>query len=154
MIYAHTISHEPEKQVQRYWDEESTPLFPFGYGLSYAQFRYSDLSVDAESVAADGSLTVSVAVTNHGDRDADEVVQLYLHQRYGSSSRPVRELKGFRRVQLAAGASETVQFPVGPDERRYWSAAAKDYVTEASSFDVWVGGDSTASLSTTFTVTA
>jgi beta-glucosidase len=153
MIYAHTISHEPEKQVQRYWDEESTPLFPFGYGLSYAEFAYSDLAVDAESVPVDGSLTVSVTVTNTSGRDAAEVVQLYLHQRYGSSSRPVRELKGFRRVELAAGASETVQFPVGPDERRYWSAAAKDFVTEASTFDVWVGGDSSASLTTTFTVT-
>src|SRR5918995_277294 len=122
MMYAHTVSHEPENQFRRYWDEESTPLFPFGYGLSYAGFSYSDLSVDAESVAADQSLTVSVTVTNDGDRDADEVVQLYLHQRYGSSSRPVRELKGFRRVHLAAGAAETVQFSVGPDERRYWSA--------------------------------
>ena len=152
MVYSHTISHEPENQFRRYWDEESTPLFPFGYGLSYAGFSYSDLSVDAESVAADQSLTVSVTVTNDGDRDADEVVQLYLHQRYGSSSRPVRELKGFRRVHLAAGAAETVRFPVGPDERRYWSAAARDYVTEASTFDVWVGGDSRAELTTTFTV--
>jgi beta-glucosidase len=154
MIYAHTISHEPEKQVQRYWDEESTPLFPFGYGLSYAEFAYSDLSLDAESVPVDGSLTASVTVTNTSDRDGDEVVQLYLHQRHGSSSRPVRELKGFRRVHLAAGAAETVQFPIGPDERRYWSAAAKDYVTEASAFDVWVGGDSRAELATTFTVHA
>jgi beta-glucosidase len=152
MIYAHTISHEPEKQVQRYWDEESTPLFPFGYGLSYGRFSYSDLSLDSDSVPADGSLTVSATVTNTSERDGTEVVQLYLHQRYGSSSRPVRELKGFRRVQLAAGAAETVQFPVGPDERRYWSAAAKDFVTEASTFDVWVGGDSTAQLSGSFEI--
>jgi beta-glucosidase len=154
MIYAHTISHEPEKQVQRYWDEESTPLFPFGFGLSYAGFRYSDLSVDADTVGVDESLTVSATVTNTGERDAVEVVQLYLHQRYGSSSRPVRELKGFRRVSLAAGASETVEFRVGPDERRYWSAAAKDYVVEPSTFDVWVGGDSRAELTTTFNVNA
>jgi beta-glucosidase len=153
MIYAHAISHEPEKQVQRYWDEESTPLFPFGYGLSYADFTYSDLSLDTDSVPVDGSLTASVSVTNTSDRDADEVVQLYLHQRYGSSSRPVRELKGFRRVHVAAGSAETVQFPIGPDERRYWSAAAKDFVTEASTFDVWVGGDSRADRTTTFTVT-
>jgi beta-glucosidase len=93
-------------------------------------------------------------VTNTGERDAVEVVQLYLHQRYGSSSRPVRELKGFRRVSLAAGASETVEFRVGPDERRYWSAAAKDYVVEPSTFDVWVGGDSRAELTTTFNVNA
>ena len=66
---------------------------------------------------------MSVEVTNTADREADEVVQLYLHQRHGTASRPVRELKGFRRVTLAAGESRTLSFPVGPDERRYWNAA-------------------------------
>jgi beta-glucosidase len=65
----------------------------------------------------------------------------------------VRELKGFRRVHLEAGASRTVDFPIGPDERRYWSAAARDFVLEASTFDLWVGGDSTAGLTATFTTT-
>ena len=89
---------------------------------------------------------MSVRVTNTGDREADEVVQLYLHQRYGSASRPVRELKGFHRVTLAAGESRTLSFPVGPDERRYWNATVRDWVTDPSTFDVWVGGDSTATL--------
>ena len=153
MIYAHTTSHEPEKQRQRYWDEESTPLFPFGFGLSYGRFAYSDLALDRDTLPVGESLTVTVTVTNTSGRDADEVVQLYLHQRHGSASRPVRELKGFRRVHLAAGASQTVEFPVGPDERRYWSAAVGDFVVEASTFDVWVGGDSTAELAATFTTT-
>ena len=154
MIYGHTISHEPENQAKRYWDEESTPLFPFGYGLTYSRFDYSDLSVDREALAVEETATVSVTVRNVGERDADEVVQLYLHQRYGSSSRPVRELKGFRRIQLAAGASQTVEFSVGPTERRYWSAASKNFVHEASTFDVWVGGSSAAQLTTTFSTTA
>ena len=153
MIYAHTTSHEPEKQATRYWDEDSTPLFPFGYGLSYATFAYSDLVVDRQVLPAGESLTASVTVTNVAGPDADEVVQLYLHQRHGSASRPVRELKGFRRVHVAAGASETVQFTIGPDELRYWNAAARDFVLEASTFDLWVGGDSTADLTTTFTTT-
>ena len=106
MIYSHTISHEPENQARRYWDEESTPLFPFGYGLSYAAVRVRRPGARPRDRGADGeSLTASVTVTNTGDRDADEVVQLYLHQRHGSASRPVRELKGFRRIHLAAGAS-------------------------------------------------
>jgi beta-glucosidase len=153
MIYAHTRSHEPENQGRRYWDEASTPLFPFGYGLGYGRFTYADLTVNQPTTTPDGTVTVSVQVTNRADRAADEVVQLYLHQRHGTASRPVRELKGFERVTLTAGESRTLSFPVGPDERRYWNAAVRDWVTDASTFDVWVGGDSTAELAATFEVT-
>ncbi len=152
MAYAHTQSHEPENQHRRYWDEESTPLFPFGHGLSYARMNYANLSADRASISAGDTLTVTVEVTNIGDRAAEEVVQLYLHQRYGSASRPVRELKGFQRISLAAGESRTLHFTVGPAERRYWNAAVRDWVLDASTFDVWVGGDSTADLATTFEV--
>jgi beta-glucosidase len=153
MVYAHTRSHEPDNQARRYWDEASTPLFPFGYGLSYGRFEYAELTVDQPSVTRSGTVTVSVEVTNTADREADEVVQLYIHQRSGSASRPVRELKGFRRVTLAAGESRMLQFPVRQDERRYWIAAARDWVSDSSIFDVWVGADSTAQLSTKFEVT-
>jgi beta-glucosidase len=152
MVYAHTRSHEPDNQGRRYWDDESTPLFPFGYGLSYGRFEYANLTVDPPAVAAHENVTVSVDVTNTADREGDEVIQLYIHQRHGSASRPVRELKGFWRVTLAAGESRTVQFPLGPNERRYWNAAVRDWVTDSSTFDVWVGGDSTAQLSTSFEV--
>jgi beta-glucosidase len=153
MVYAHTRSHEPDNQARRYWDEASTPLFPFGYGLSYGRFEYTNLTVDQPVGTTDGTVTVSVEVTNTAQRAADEVAQLYIHQRYGSASRPVRELKGFRRVTLEPGESRTLQFPIGPNERRYWNAAVRDWVTDSSTFDVWVGGDSTARLSTTFQVT-
>ena len=154
MHHAVTRSHAPQEQDRRYWDEESTPLFPFGHGLSYARFAYRDLRVEPASGTADGTVTVTVELANTSDRDGTEVAQLYLHQRYGSSSRPLRQLKGFRRVELAAGGAESVTFTVGPDERRYWSAATRDWVTDASTFDVWVGGDSTATLHAQFTVTA
>ena len=151
MTYAHTMSHEPENRAKRYWDEESTPLFPFGYGLSYARFAYADLSVDrAELPPARASRCRSPCATP-ATRTADEVVQLYLHQRHGTAARPVRELKGFRRVHLAAGAEETVTFTLGSAELRYWNAAVRDFVLDPSTFDVWVGGDSTAELATTFT---
>jgi beta-glucosidase len=153
MIYGHTLSHEPENQTRRYWDEESTPLFPFGFGLSYARFAYRDLALNHETVAVGGTVTVSVTVANTGERAGDEVVQLYVHQRHGTASRPVRELKGFRRLHLEAGASTTVRFALGPDELRYWNAAARDWVLDAASFDVWVGGDATASLGATFATT-
>ena len=154
MIYSHTRSHEPEKQERRYWDEASTPLFPFGHGLSYGQFAYANLAVDRSVVDTTQTVTVSVEVTNTSDREADEVVQLYLHQRHGTASRPVRELKGFQRITLPAGESRTLQFAIGPDERTYWNSVARDWVSDASTFDVWVGGDSTSGLSTTFEVTA
>ena len=152
-IYAHTRSHEPENQARRYWDEASTPLFPFGHGLTYGRFDYTNLSVEPTTATTNETVTVSVEVTNVGDRGADEVVQLYLHQRHGTASRPVRELRGFQRVPLAAGESQTVSFPVGPDERRYWNAAVRDWVTDTSTFDVWVGGDALAPLATTFEIT-
>ncbi len=150
MTYSHTRSHDPENQGRRYWDEPSTPLFPFGHGLSYSRFTYSELVVDQPSVTPEENVTVSVRVTNAGEREATDVVQLYLHQRYGSASRPVRELKGFERVTLAPGASRQVRFTLGPEQRRYWSATSRDWALDETVFDVWAGGDSTADLSGSF----
>jgi beta-glucosidase len=152
MIYSHTISHEPDNQGRRYWDEQSTPLFPFGHGLSYGRFEYTDLTVDHSSIQAGETITVSVTVTNLGQRAGDEVAQLYIHQRYGSASRPVRELKGFQRLTLAAGESQTLGFPLGPDELRYWNAATRDWVIDTTTTDVFVGGDSTAAQTVSFTI--
>jgi beta-glucosidase len=151
-VYSHTRSHEPQNQGRRYWDEPSTPLFPFGHGLSYGQFTYSDLTVDRPSIPPEGTITVLVRVTNTSDREAAEVVQLYLHQRHGSASRPVRELKGFQRATLPAQTSRQVQFTLDPDHRRYWSTTERDWVLDSSIFDIWVGGSSTAELTTTFEV--
>jgi len=153
MTYAHTRSHEPENQDRRYWDEASTPLFPFGHGLGYGRFVL-DASVTPASIPVDGAVTVAVEVTNAGDRQADEVVQVYLHQRHGTASRPVRELKAFRRFTLAAGASTRLELRLGPEARRYWNAAARDFVLDPSTFDVFVGTDSTAPAVGSFEVTA
>ncbi|MER7278566.1 glycoside hydrolase family 3 N-terminal domain-containing protein [Dactylosporangium sp. NPDC000244] len=154
IYYGHTRSHEPQNQGRRYWDEASTPLFPFGHGLSYGRFAYENLFVSADTVAPDADVTVSVDVTNTGARPAPEVVQLYLHQRHGRASRPVRELKGFSRVELAPGETRRVTFTVGPQHRRYWHAAVRDWVLDTTTFDVWVGGSSAAELATTFEVRA
>lgn len=152
MIYSHTRSHSPHKQDQRYWDEESTPLFTFGHGLSYSTFSYSDLTLGAESITAGQALSITVTVTNTGDRTADEVAQLYVHQQYGSASRPVRELKGFQRITLEPGESRELAFTVGEPELRYWNAAVRDWVLDESTYDVWVGGSSTADLGAVFEV--
>jgi beta-glucosidase len=152
VIYSHTVSHDPSRQDRRYWDEASTPLFPFGHGLSYGQFEYRDLTLDRDRIQPGQTVTASVTVTNTGERPGDEVAQLYIHQRHGSASRPVRELKGFQRVTLAAGQSRTLTFPLGPAELRYWNAAARDWVIDTTTVDVFAGGDSTAALTTSFTI--
>ena len=90
--------------------------------------------------------TVTVDVANTGAVAGDEVVQLYVHQKSGSDSRPVRELKGFRRVTLKPGETQTVTFTLGPEELRYWSTSQGKWVQDAAAFDVWVGSDSTANL--------
>ncbi|GAB7044020.1 MULTISPECIES: glycoside hydrolase family 3 N-terminal domain-containing protein [Catenuloplanes] len=153
MIYAHHRTFAPQDQDKRYWEEESTPLYPFGHGLSYASFDYANLRTAAGTVAVGATTEVSVDVTNTSAREADEVVQLYIHQRYGSASRPVRELKGFRRLTLAPGETRTVTFPLGPAELSYWNAATRTVVQDATTLDVWAGGSSTATLSTRLEVT-
>jgi beta-glucosidase len=153
MVYSHYRTFAPEEQGTRYFDEESTPLYPFGHGLSYADFEYSNLRVDAPAVSVGATATVSVDVKNVSLREADEVVQLYIHQRYGTSSRPVRELKAFERVTIDAGATQTLNFELGPDQLRYWSAATGGYVQDATTLDIWVGGSSAAQLATELEVT-
>lgn len=155
IYYARNRTQLPEASAgftSRYLDIPTSPLYPFGYGLSYTSFAYSNLRVNKSELKLGESLEVSVDVENTGKRAGDEVVQLYIHQRSGSTSRPVRELKGFERVTLAAGEKRTVRFALGKSELTYWSSATKGWVQEPAMFDVWVGGDSTATLTTTFRV--
>jgi beta-glucosidase len=151
VIHSHYRSFQPEESHKRYFQGPSTPLYPFGYGLSYASFEYTDLTV-TPTVAVGETATVRVNVTNTSAIPADEVVQLYIHQRYGTSTRPIRELKGFQRVTLAPGATVPVEFPLGPDQLRYWSAAPRTWVQDRTTIDMWVGGDSTAELHAVLTV--
>lgn len=153
MFYSHTTSHEPQNQEKRYWNEESTPLFPFGFGLSYTSFEFSNLRIAKSEVKKGEPLDVVVDVENTGGFSGDQVVELYIHQQYGTSSRPVRELKGFRRVSLLPHEKKTVKFTLSKDELTYWSSATKSWIEDASTFDVWAGGDSAAPLHGTFTVT-
>ena len=155
IYYAHNLTQEPETRkgfTSRYWDTPTTPLYPFGYGLSYTTFSFSNLRVSKPEVKLGESAEVLVDVENTGRRAGDQVAQLYIHQRYGSASRPVRELKGFERITLAAGQKKTVRFTLGKSELMYWSGAVKDWVQEPAVFDVWAGADATAPLTTTFRV--
>src|ERR1700722_5078922 len=155
VYYAHTASHKPYDSADftsRYWDLSTSPLYPFGYGLSYSTFTLSGLRLSAKEISLDAPITATVTLANTGARAADEVVQLYLHQRFGSASRPVRELKGFRRVTLQPGQTQEISFTVDRAGRSYWSAAKNGWVVEPSEFDVWVGNSSAATLHDTFSV--
>ncbi|HEX5883825.1 MAG TPA: beta-glucosidase BglX [Pyrinomonadaceae bacterium] len=155
IYYAHNLTQQPETAkdfTSRYWDMPTSPLYPFGYGLSYTTFAYSNLKVSKAEAKMSESVEVSVDVENTGRRAGEEVAQLYIHQRSGSASRPARELKGFERIALAPGEKKTVRFRLGKSELTYWSSAVKGWVQEAATFDVWAGGDSTATLTTTFRV--
>lgn len=114
---------------------------------------YSNLKVTESDSKVGQPLHVSVELENTGSISADEVVELYMHQQYGSASRPVRELKGFQRVALAPHTRTSVEFTVNSADFRFWSAATNAWVEDASAFDLWVGGDSNATLHTTFTHT-
>jgi beta-glucosidase len=157
LYYAHNLTQEVETKPDfksRYWDDSSFPLYPFGYGLSYTNFAFSNLKLSAPTMKADGKIDVSIDVQNTGDRAGDEIVQLYIHQQAGSASRPVRQLKGFERITLAAGERKTITFPLTKNELQYWSPQTKQWVVEPEKFDVWVGEDSKAATHAEFAVTA
>ncbi len=149
VYYNHNLTQAPEDSpdfISRYWDIHSTPLFPFGYGLSYTTFTFDSLRLSQAEAKVGATVEVSADVTNTGTRSGDTVVQLYIHQRAGSASRPVRQLKGFQRLTLEPGEKKTVHFTLGKEELQFWSPVAKKWVVEPEQFDVWVGGDSTAKL--------
>ena len=156
LYYNHTRTHEPEdapRFTSRYWDINSKPLYPFGYGLSYSAFKFANLQLSKSSMGAGETTEVSVDVTNTSSVAGDAVAQLYIHQRYGSASRPVRQLKGFQRISLEPGETKTLKFPLGKNELKYWNPQTKQWIVEPSEVDGWAGEDSTASLHVDLMVT-
>ncbi|MCS2585006.1 beta-glucosidase BglX [Bacteroides sp. BFG-551] len=124
-----------------YLDIDNEPLYPFGYGLSYTTFRYGDLQLSNNSMNENGKITASVTVTNTGNYDADEVVQMYIRDMVGSVARPVKELKGFERIHLKKGESRTVSFDITAEQLKFYNSAL-NWVCEPGEFEVMVGGNS------------
>ncbi|HEY9282931.1 MAG TPA: glycoside hydrolase family 3 C-terminal domain-containing protein, partial [Pyrinomonadaceae bacterium] len=141
-----------QKYTSKYLDVPWTPLYPFGHGLSYTEFRLSNLRLDKTRIPAGGTIKVSVDVENVGRRAGDEVVQLYVHDVAASVARPVRELKGFERVTLAPGERRTVSFTLGPEHLAFYDRAMRLGV-EPGSFKVFVGQSSAGGLEANFEVT-
>lgn len=150
LYYSHNKTQAPGNQAKRYWNEDGSPLFPFGFGLSYSKFHFSNLKLDRSVMVRGEKLSVTVDVENQSNVPGDEVAQLYIHQQSGSNSRPVRLLKGFQRVSLSPHEKKTLGFSLGADDLSYWATSTRTWVLDSATFDVWIGDDSNASLQSTF----
>ena len=132
---------KPNKYTSHYYDTINGPLYPFGYGLSYTRFTVSPVTLSARTMPRSGSIEASVTVTNSGKRDGATVVQMYLNDPVASISRPVQELRGFRRIMLKAGESQTVRFTIDADALKFWNQQMQ-HVAELGKFNVMIGLDS------------
>jgi beta-glucosidase len=142
-------SDPEQKYKSRYTDSDNSPLYEFGYGLSYTTFSYGNLKLSTQKLSPNGKLKVSVDVKNTGNFDGEEVVQLYVKDVVGSVTRPVRELKGFNKTLIKKEETKTIEFELSPDDLRFYNIDMK-FVAEPGDFEVFVGGSSNADLKSTF----
>jgi beta-glucosidase len=136
-------------RIHKYVDDDGKPLFPFGFGLSYTTFRYDHLSVQPPAAGSDAAVQVSVDVINTGEREGDEVAQLYIREDVTSVETPGRSLAGFSRIHLQPQETTTVTFHIPQTQLKLWNAEGK-WTIEPGQFTVWAGGSSEASLSAQF----
>jgi len=145
IYYNHMNTGRPpeaeNRYTSKYYDLPWTPLYPFGYGLSYTSFKISNLQLSAPRINVSGKVTVSVDVENTGRRAGDEVVQLYIRDVVATMTRPVKELKGFQRISLQPGEKKKVEFVLGPEHLGFWNRELR-YVVEPGEFRVMVGSNS------------
>ncbi|MFL9836217.1 beta-glucosidase BglX [Flavobacterium sp. ST-75] len=155
LYYNHLMTGRPasdkgfEKFRSNYMDEKNAPLYPFGYGLSYTTFEYTDITLSSTEMTAKGSIQASVTVTNTGNRTGKETVQLYIRDMEASISRPVKELKGFEKISLKAGESKTITFTITEDLLKFYNSQLQ-YASEPGAFRVMIGSSSDAVKTASF----
>ena len=149
--YKNTGRPGPKKEIfwSHYNDEVNTPLYPFGYGLSYTSFEYSNIKIDNKNLTPDKILNVSVDLKNSGNYSGKEVVQLYIKDRFASVTRPVRELKGFEMVSLNPGETKTINFEISESLLKFYTAN-ETWESESGFFDIFIGTNSNANLQESF----
>jgi beta-glucosidase len=138
-----------EKFRSNYLDERNEPLFPFGYGLSYTNFNYGNVSLSSTKMNANQTIKVSVSVSNSGNFDGKEVVQLYIRDLVGSTTRPVKELKGFQKIDLKKGETKTITFDISVNDLKFYNSDLK-FTAENGQFEVFVGSNSDTTNKATF----
>ena len=136
-----TPKNQHERFISKYMDGPNDPLYPFGYGLSYTSFEYSDIFLDKKQISRTDNLTASVTVTNTGGCPGEEIVQLYIQDLYGCVVRPVKELKGFKKISLSSGESQTVTFTISEEDLKYYTSD-KNYQAEEGEFKLYIGSNS------------
>ncbi|MDR2287369.1 MAG: beta-glucosidase BglX [Prevotellaceae bacterium] len=155
IYYNHKSTGRPfnndSKFTVKYIDTENSPLYPFGYGLSYTQFTYSDVRLSDSTLTDGGNITASITLTNSGDRTGEEIVQFYVRDLVGSITRPVKELKGFQRIALNAGESKQVTFSITPELLKFYNADLK-WTAEPGDFLVFIGKNSDVENNARFTL--
>ena len=157
LYYAHKNTGRPlegqwfQKFRSNYLDVSNDPVYPFGYGLSYTTFNYSDITLSTSSIKQGESLTANITVTSTGSYEGKEVVQLYIRDMVASVTRPVRELKGFQKIDLKPGESKVVTFTISPEDLKFYNYDLK-YVAEPGEFRVYIGGNSDAVKEASFTL--
>jgi beta-glucosidase len=153
LFYNHKNTGRPlngswfQKFQSNYLDVSNEPVYPFGYGLNYSSFSYGDLKLSSSSLKGNQTLTASIAITNNGKYDGKEVVQLYIRDLVGTNSRPLKELKGFQKIELKAGESKTVSFNITPNDLKYYFQTNTGsnnviYDWESGDFEIMIGGNS------------
>ncbi len=125
-----------------------TPLLPFGYGLTYTEFKYGNFKLSSNEMPVNGSITVSAEIKNKGNYEAEEIVQMYIHDKVGSITRPIKELKGFQKITIKPGGSAKVEFELKASDLEFFNG--KEYVIEPGDFEVWIGPNSDEGLKGTF----
>jgi beta-glucosidase len=144
-------NHKPTAQYLDYISQDTLPLFPFGHGLSYTTFKYGEIMLSSKKMKVDGSITVSLDITNSGEMDGNEIVQLYIRDKVSSVTRPVMELKDFARILLKSGETKTVNFTIDKTKLMFWDINMQ-YVLEPGEFDIMVGSSSVDVKTVTFSV--